>query len=114
MVTSKFVGIIQVIDPDSGLEIEIELRKLETGGMIGLDGAYLQSLCEGENPNNPYDDGKILIPQPFGKQKNLYEMESGFGISKFMIVEILMAVIISAVFVWLASRFRSSERPLLR
>lgn len=55
--------------------------------------------------------GKILIPQPFGVQKNLYEMESGLGISKFMIIEIVMVLGIAAVFIWLASRVRSSDRP---
>lgn len=37
-------------------------------------------------------DGKILIPQPFGSLKNNYEPESGFCISKFMILLLVVAV----------------------
>ncbi|MCH7686571.1 MAG: F0F1 ATP synthase subunit A [Planctomycetes bacterium] len=43
-------------------------------------------------------NGKILIPQPFGTRKNLFEKESGFCISKFMVLEFLVAVILIAVF----------------
>ena len=39
-------------------------------------------------------DGKILIPQPFGTLKNLYERKSGFAISRFMILEVVVAIII--------------------
>lgn len=55
--------------------------------------------------------GKILIPQFLGTQKNLYEMESGFGVSKFMILEAVLAIVIVAVFAWLASRIRAGNRP---
>ena len=42
-------------------------------------------------------DGKILIPQPFGgKLKNNYEKESGFAISKFMVLELVVAVVLIA------------------
>ena len=49
-------------------------------------------------------DGKILIPQPFGTLKNLFEKESGFCISKFMILELLVAVIMIAVFTRFSKR----------
>lgn len=55
--------------------------------------------------------GKILIPQPFGTQKNLFQRESGFLISKFMILEFVVAVIVTALFVRLASRARNGDRP---
>ena len=48
--------------------------------------------------------GKILIPQPFGTLKNLYEKESGFAISKFMILEVFVALVMVALFVSLAAR----------
>ena len=38
--------------------------------------------------------GKILIPQPFGQLKNLYEPASGFCISKFMILEVVVALLL--------------------
>jgi F-type H+-transporting ATPase subunit a len=51
-------------------------------------------------------NGKIIIPQPFGTPKNLYERGSGFCISKFMILELVACVILAAVFIRLAQRVR--------
>lgn len=56
-------------------------------------------------------DGKILIPQPFGQLKNLHEKEAGFAISKFMIVELIVAIAIAASFIWLAKKMRGDDRP---
>jgi F-type H+-transporting ATPase subunit a len=56
-------------------------------------------------------DGKILIPQPFGTLKNNYEPESGFAISKFMILEALVALILIGVFTILAAKVRNG-RPV--
>ncbi len=56
-------------------------------------------------------DGKILIPQPFGTLKNNYEPESGFAISKFMILEAVVALILIAVFTLLAAKVRNG-RPV--
>ena len=56
-------------------------------------------------------DGKILIPQPFGELDSLYEKKSGFCISKYMILEVLLAGILSVVFMRLASRLRSGAAP---
>jgi len=55
--------------------------------------------------------GKILIPQPFGKLKNLYEPASGFLISKFMILEVIAAILLYFVFKRFADRIRSNEPP---
>jgi F-type H+-transporting ATPase subunit a len=55
--------------------------------------------------------GKILIPQPFGTLKNNYERESGFAISKFMILEAVVALILIAVFTMLAAKVRNG-RPV--
>jgi len=48
--------------------------------------------------------GKILIPQPFGKLKNNYEKDSGFAISKFMVLELIVAAALLLVFQRLAKR----------
>jgi F-type H+-transporting ATPase subunit a len=56
-------------------------------------------------------DGKILIPQPFATLKNLYEKESGFAISKFMILELVVAVILAALFIRLANKLRAGGVP---
>lgn len=58
---------------------------------------------------NGYLDGKILIPQPFGKLKNNYEPESGFCISKFMILELLVAVLLIVAFKKLADMVRNGR-----
>ncbi|MEK6235699.1 MAG: F0F1 ATP synthase subunit A, partial [Planctomycetales bacterium] len=55
--------------------------------------------------------GKCLIPQPFGVTKNLYEPGSGFCISKFMILETVVALIVAALFICLARRTANGERP---
>lgn len=56
-------------------------------------------------------DGKLLIPQPFGQIKNLYEPEQGFAISKFMILELVVAAILTILFVGLAKKMRREIRP---
>ncbi len=58
--------------------------------------------------------GKILIPQPMASLKNLYEVESGFGISRFMIVELMIALLVAGAFLWLARRRQSGSRPIGR
>jgi F-type H+-transporting ATPase subunit a len=55
--------------------------------------------------------GKVLIPQPFGQLRNLYEPESGFCISKFMVIELVVAVILLLVFGWLGRKARSGAAP---
>lgn len=54
-------------------------------------------------------DGKILIPQPFGTLDSLYEKKSGFCVSKYMLLELLLAGILLLVFTRLAKRLKSGE-----
>jgi F-type H+-transporting ATPase subunit a len=54
-------------------------------------------------------DGKILIPQPFGTLDSLFEKKTGFCISKYMILEVLLAGILLLVFTRLARRLQSGE-----
>jgi F-type H+-transporting ATPase subunit a len=60
---------------------------------------------------NRHLSGKILIPQPFGELRNLYQRDSGLCISKFMILELLVSVVLCLVFGWLARRIHKSDRP---
>lgn len=53
--------------------------------------------------------GKVLIPQPFGARKNLYEMKSGFGISKFMILELVVGLLLVWVFTSIARKVKNGE-----
>lgn len=55
--------------------------------------------------------GKILIPQPFGTPKNLYLPESGFCISRFMILEIVVAVLLFYVFKRYGQKIRDGLPP---
>ncbi|MFM7521263.1 MAG: F0F1 ATP synthase subunit A [Planctomycetota bacterium] len=50
--------------------------------------------------------GKILIPQPFGTLDSLFEKKSGLCISKYMILELLLAGIMFLLFTRLAERLR--------
>jgi len=55
--------------------------------------------------------GKWLIPQWFGTPKTLFQPGTGLCISKFMIIELLVALIMAVVFIRLATRARDGERP---
>jgi F-type H+-transporting ATPase subunit a len=54
-------------------------------------------------------DGKILIPQPFAELESLYAVKSGFGISKYMILEVVLAALLFFVFTRLAAKLRAGE-----
>jgi hypothetical protein len=48
-----------VIDPDTNLEVEVEIRKLESGGMVGIDGSWLE---QDVGPvYSPYDKNVVLL-----------------------------------------------------
>lgn len=55
--------------------------------------------------------GKVLIPQPFGTLKNLYEPARGFCISKFMVIELVVALLMVVVFVRLAKKLKTGDAP---
>jgi F-type H+-transporting ATPase subunit a len=56
-------------------------------------------------------DGKILIPQPFGTLESLYARKSGFCISKYMILEVLVGIVLLLVFTRLAKRISAGGPP---
>jgi F-type H+-transporting ATPase subunit a len=60
---------------------------------------------------NHHLSGKILIPQPFGTLRNFYERESGFAISKFMVIEVIVALLLWGIFSWLARQVEEGDRP---
>lgn len=55
--------------------------------------------------------GKIFIPQPFATLRNGSEVESGFGISRFILIEIVVAVLVLLAFRWLAGRISTGKPP---
>ncbi len=60
---------------------------------------------------NKYLSGKVFIPQPFGTIRNGYERESGFAISKFMIIEVIVALLLFVAFTWLAGKVSTGAAP---
>ena len=56
-------------------------------------------------------DGKILIPQPFATLDSLYAVKSGFGISKYMILELVLAGILLLLFTRVAAALRTGAAP---
>ncbi|MBI3464812.1 MAG: F0F1 ATP synthase subunit A [Planctomycetes bacterium] len=57
-------------------------------------------------------DGKIIIPQVFGgKLRNLHTPESGFCLSKFMILELVAAALLVVVFMRLSKKMQSGIAP---
>lgn len=61
---------------------------------------------------NKHLSGKILIPQPFGgRLRNLYEPEAGFCVSKFMVIQVVVALLLIAVFTWLGRKITAQREP---
>lgn len=61
---------------------------------------------------NDHLSGKILLyPQPFGDLRNMYEPEYGFNISKFMVLEVIVGILLFVIFGWVASRLSSGSAP---
>ncbi len=55
--------------------------------------------------------GKILIPQPFGELRNFYDTNTGFCVSRFMIIEIVICAILIVAFRWLAQNIQPGGAP---
>lgn len=55
--------------------------------------------------------GKIFIPQPFATLRNSHEVHSGFGITRYMIVEVVVAILLFLIFRWLAGKIASGAAP---
>ncbi|QDV26880.1 F0F1 ATP synthase subunit A [Aureliella helgolandensis] len=60
---------------------------------------------------NQHLSGKVFVPQPFGTLRNAYEKQSGFAISRYMIIEVIVAVLILVVFKWLAGKIQNGDAP---
>ncbi|MDX1926351.1 MAG: F0F1 ATP synthase subunit A [Pirellulaceae bacterium] len=55
--------------------------------------------------------GKIFIPQPFATLRNAYEVQSGFGVTRYMLIEVAVALICVVLFKWLAGRIATGQAP---
>lgn len=57
---SKFICNVTVTDPDTGLPVDLEIRKLENGAMLGIDASWLET---DNSVYSPYDlDVVVEIP----------------------------------------------------
>jgi F-type H+-transporting ATPase subunit a len=56
-------------------------------------------------------DGKALIPQPFATLRNFHDPESGFAVSRFMIIELLAAVLVFAIVKWFSGKVYDGSAP---
>lgn len=63
VIRTKHVITLDVMDPDTRLPVTIEIRKLETGALVGLDGAFLEQLCDEDMVFSPYEEGvRLIVP----------------------------------------------------
>lgn len=97
----------------------VERIKERTGGKQAID-AWKSAVVKHDVADwskeklaayNQQLSGKILIPQPFATLRNFYERESGFAISKYMIIEVAIGLVILLVFSGLAKRLAQGGPP---
>jgi len=79
----------------------------EEGGVFFKQHVPMPSVAE----FNAAMDGKVLIPQPFGSLDSLYAAKSGFCISKYMILEVVLAAILLFIFGRLSASLASGAAP---
>jgi F-type H+-transporting ATPase subunit a len=93
-------------------EVKVEAEDLEGYKAQLLEESETGWPAEKIEAYNRQLDGKIFIPQIFGgKLRNNYERDSGFAISKFMILELVVAVLLIAAFAALAKRIKDGRVP---
>lgn len=62
MINGKLISTITVIDPDSKAPVEVEIYKLDNGGIVGIDGSFLET----ELPvYSPFDKNVEINPKTF-------------------------------------------------
>ncbi|MEZ6138266.1 MAG: F0F1 ATP synthase subunit A [Pirellulaceae bacterium] len=106
--------IVKIYGDDAKLEQWSKIRR-DMDDAQELD-AYMESPRGDWSPEklkeyNFHLSGKVFIPQPFAELRNAYETKSGFGISKYMLIEVAVAIIVLLVFRWLAGRIQDGSAP---
>ena len=74
-----YVAKITVIDPDTKLPVEMEIRKIvDSNAMIGIDMSFLEK-WNGDDIRNPYSDDYLNFEDDEDKLQNEYdEYEDGY------------------------------------
>lgn len=57
-IEGKYVMHVTVIDPDSGAPVDVDIYKLDTGAMVGVDSSFIEQ--EVGEIYSPYDNGVEL------------------------------------------------------
>lgn len=70
-IISKHVQTVMVTDPDTGGLCEVEIRKIEGGPLVGLDGAFLDQTED--DAFSPYDKDVVIVI-PDGEEKVDYSI----------------------------------------
>ena len=106
---SEEAEIYDYLDAEQWSDLQQEVRgEMAIGTYKESDAAWPQDKID---QYNHHLHGKILIPQPFGEIKNLHEKADGFCISKFMVLEVVIALCMVGTFSWLGRRVRNGDRP---
>ena len=106
---SEEEGIHDLLDTEQWSDLQQEVRgEMAIGTYKESDATWPQDKID---QYNHHLHGKILIPQPFGEIKNLHEKADGFCISKFMVLEVVIALCMVGTFSWLGRRVRNGDRP---
>lgn len=92
-------------------DLKAKINSTETVAEYKTQGAGKDWSAEKIAGYNKNLNGKVLIPQPFAELRNAYEVESGFGISRYMVIEVAIAILMILAFRWLARRVSTGEPP---
>ena len=93
---------------------EWDLLKKEAGSLTQYKEQAKEWSKEKREAYNYHLSGKILIPQPWAELRNLHEKEPGMAniaVSKFMIIEVIVGLILIVVFGWLGRKVAHGAPP---
>ena len=92
----------------------VALRKKYISGQVTEEYLQQPNLSWSKEQIEGYNkalSGKVFIPQPLATLRNAYEVQSGLGISRYMVIEVAVAIIMLLLFRWLAGKVVSGNPP---
>ena len=97
---------------DGGFRQQWAAARQSAGDVAAYKASSVEWSAEKIAAYNDRLSGKILIPQPPGATlRNLYEPESGFCISKFMVIEVAVALVMLVLFTRLGRQIAAGQPP---
>jgi F-type H+-transporting ATPase subunit a len=97
-----------------------ERAKNEAGGKETIEKVWKKEVRDKPQMNwgkakidayNGHLSGKILIPQPFATLRNLYEKDSGVAISKYLLIEVFVGLVLVLLFAQFGQRISGGRPP---